>query len=87
MSSGLLSGLFIALIILVLLVGIIYLVSYLLRLVPRYAHIVQVYFELGKSKVSQITNLSVEPILRISTILAALRYAARKAKGSGMSSK
>jgi uncharacterized membrane protein len=72
-----LPSLIFALILLVLLIGFVYLISYLLRLIPHYALIVQLYFEAGKNKVSQLSNLSIEPILRIRAIWAAMRYAAR----------
>lgn len=72
-----LPSLFFALILLVLLIGFVYLISYLLRLIPHYALVVQLYFEAGKNKISQLSNLSIEPILRIRAIWAAMRYAAR----------
>jgi uncharacterized membrane protein len=75
-----LPSLFFALILLVLLIGIVYLISYLLRLIPHYALIVQLYFEAGKNKVSQLSNLSIEPFLRMRAIWAAMRYAARLGK-------
>jgi uncharacterized protein involved in cysteine biosynthesis len=71
-----LPSLFFALILLIILIGFVYLISYLLRLIPRYAVIVQLYFELAKSKVSQLTNLTIEPIFRMRSIWAAMRYAA-----------
>jgi hypothetical protein len=71
-----LPSLFFALILLIILIGFVYLISYLLRLIPRYALIVQHYFELAKNKVSQLTNLSIEPIFRMRSIWAAVRYAA-----------
>ena len=72
-----LPSLIFALILLVLLIGFVYLISYLLRLIPHYALVVQLYFEAGKNKISQLSNLSIEPILRIRAIWAAMRYAAR----------
>ena len=72
-----LPSLIFALILLVLLIGFIYLISYLFRLIPHYALIVQLYFEAGKNKISQLSNLSIEPILRIRAVWAAMRYAAR----------
>jgi uncharacterized membrane protein YhdT len=70
-----LPSLFFALILLISLIGFVYLISYLLRLIPRYALIVQHYFELTKNKVSLLTNLSIEPIFRMRSIWAAVRYA------------
>lgn len=72
--------LFFALIFLVLLIGFVYLISYSLRIIPRYALIVQLYFEAGKNKVSQLSNLSIEPIVRLRSTWAAVRYAARLGK-------
>jgi uncharacterized membrane protein len=75
-----LPSLILALILLVLLIGFVYLISSLLRLIPRYALIVQLYFEAGKNKVSQLSNLSIEPIVRMRSTWAAVRYAARLGK-------
>jgi hypothetical protein len=75
-----LPSLIFALIILVLLIGLVVLISYLLRLIPRYALIAQLYIEAGKNKVSQLLNLSIEPLLRMRSIWAAVRFAARLGK-------
>lgn len=68
-----LPSLFIALIILVILIGFVYAITLLLRLTPRYARIVQLYFEIGKARISQVSNLTIEPILRIRSLSAVLR--------------
>jgi len=73
-----LPSLFFALLFLILLAGLIYAISFLLRLVPRYALIIQLYFEQARSKVGQLMNLSTEPILRINSIWAAIRYATER---------
>lgn len=73
-------SLFFALILLVLLIAFVYLISFLLRLIPHYALIVQLYFEAGKNKVSQLSNLMIEPLLRMRSVWAAMRYAARLGK-------
>ena len=70
-----LPSLFFALILLIILIGFIYLISYILRLVPHYARILQIYVEFWKTKISQLLNRSIEPILRMSSIWAAIRYA------------
>jgi len=70
-------SLFIALIILVILIGFVYAITMLLRLTPPYARMLQLYFEVGKAKVSQIANLATEPILKISSVLAVLRRLSR----------
>ncbi len=72
-----LPSLFFALIMLVILVGLGYAISQLIRIIPRYALIIQLYFERAKGKVSQLTNLMVEPLLRINSIWAAARRAGR----------
>ena len=68
-----LPSLFIALIILIILIGFVYAITLLLRLTPRYARIVQLYFEIGKARISQVSNLAIEPILRIRSLSAVLR--------------
>ena len=73
-------SLFFALILLVLLIAFVYLISFLLRLIPHYALIVQLYFEAGKNKVSQLSNLMIEPLLRMRSVWAAMRFAARLGK-------
>jgi hypothetical protein len=75
-----LPSLFLAFLMLAILIGFIVLVSYLLRLIPPYALIVQLYIEQFKGKLSQIFNLSVEPIFKIQTLWAAMRHAARLGK-------
>jgi hypothetical protein len=73
-------SLFFALIMLVIMAGLVYAISLLLRIVPRYAHIIQLFFEQGKGKISQITNLMTEPVLRINSVWAAARRAVRLGK-------
>jgi len=72
--------LFFALLLLVLLAGLIYAVSFLMRLIPRYALIIQLYFEQARAKVGQMLNLSAEPILRLNSIWAAIRYATERGR-------
>jgi hypothetical protein len=71
-------SLFFALIILIVLIGFVYAITFILKIVPRYARVVQLYFELGKGKLSRLSNLSVEPILRVRSIWAVLRLAGRQ---------
>jgi hypothetical protein len=78
-----LPSLFFTLILLALLIGFVYLISILLRLIPHYALILQLYFEAGKNKVRQLSNQSIEPIVRIRSTWAAVRYAARLGKKQG----
>lgn len=69
-----LPSLFIALLVLVILSGFVYVVSFVYKLIPGYARIVQLYIELVKSKISQISNLTIEPIIRLETLWARVRY-------------
>ena len=73
-------SLFFALLFLILLVGLIYAISFLLRLIPRYTLILQLYFEQGRSKIGQLMNMSTEPILRINSIWAAIRYTTERGR-------
>ena len=73
-------ALFFALLLLILLAGLIYAISFLLRLVPRYALIIQLYFEQARSKISQLMNKSTEPILRINSLWAAIRFATERGR-------
>ena len=72
-----LPSLFIALIVLAITVGLVIAISQLLKVIPRYALIIQLYFEQGKGKIGQLTNLMAEPILRIHSIWAAARRASQ----------
>jgi len=72
-----LPSLFFALIMLIILIGLVYAISQLLKVVPRYARIIQLFFEQGKGKVSRLTDLVTNPILRLHSILAAARRAGR----------
>ena len=80
-----LPNLFFALIMLVIVIALVYAISMLIKIIPRYAYKLQHFFELVKGKASQLTNLMVEPILRLHSISAAARRAAglgRKDPGS-----
>lgn len=72
-----LPSLFFALIMLAVLVALVFVVSLMLRSIPRYARILQLYFELGKSKIYKLANLLVEPILKVNSLSAAARRASR----------
>ncbi len=72
--------LFFAFLFLILLTGIVYAISMLLRVTPYYSHRVQFYFELGREKVNQVSNQVVEPFLRGKSIWAVLRHPGRWAK-------
>ncbi len=75
-----LPALFFALLILIVLAGLIYAISFLLRLVPHYTLVVQLFLEQAKSKVAQLLNLGIEPILRINAIWAAIRFSTERGK-------
>jgi small-conductance mechanosensitive channel len=68
-----LPSLFFALIFLIILSAFIYLSTVVLRITPRYAHLIQLYFEIGKGKVSQITDLIVKPFVKTRSTWAVLR--------------
>lgn len=70
-------ALFFALIVLVILIGIGYAITVLLRLLPRYARLIQLYFEVGRDKASQITDLLVAPIVKTHTAMAVVRQISR----------
>jgi uncharacterized membrane protein YhdT len=72
-----LPSLFIALILLAITIGLVIAISQLLKVVPRIACILQLYFVQGKDKISHLTNLIVEPILRLNSFLAAARRASK----------
>jgi hypothetical protein len=46
-----------------------------LRRIPHVALIIQLYIDQARDKIRQVLNLSAEPILRINSIWAAIRYA------------
>ncbi len=75
-----LPALFFALLFLIVLGGIVYAISFLLRLIPRYTLVIQLYIERIKNKAGQLLNMSVEPILRINSIWAAIRYATERGR-------
>lgn len=75
-----LPSLFFALLFFILLAGLIYATSYLMRVIPHFTLVIQLYFEKARGKISQLANLGVEPILRISAIWAAIRYATERGK-------
>lgn len=75
-----LPSLFFALILFAVLAGLIYAVSFLIRLIPRYTLIIQLYFEQARSKAGQLLDVSVEPIMRINSIWAAIRYATERGR-------
>ena len=69
-----LPALFIALLILIILIGFVYAISALIRIVPRYACKLQLYFEMSKEKIGQVSNLVTEPIIKIRSSWAAARW-------------
>jgi hypothetical protein len=75
-----LPALFFSLLFLAVLAGLVYAISFILRLIPRYALLVQLFVERVKNKAGQLLNLSVEPVLRINSIWAAIRYATERGR-------
>jgi small-conductance mechanosensitive channel len=75
-----LPSLFIALLFLAGLAGLIYAVSFMLRWIPHYTLIIQLYLERATNKISQMLNLSAEPILRINSLWAATRFATERGR-------
>lgn len=67
-----LPALFLALLILIIVAGFVYLITMLLRLIPRYARAVQLFLEAAKTRTSRITDFLIEPFLRTHSILAVL---------------
>ncbi len=68
-----LPSLFIVFLFLVILVALAYAVSLLIKVIPRSARILQLYFELGRDKVAQLADLVVQPVIKIQGFQAALR--------------
>ncbi len=75
-----LPSLFIALLVLAILAGLIYAIVFLTGHIPKYTLIVQLYLEQARNKISQLANMSVEPILRMSAVWAAIRYATERGR-------
>jgi hypothetical protein len=69
-----LPSLFFALLCLVALVGMVFLVSLILNKLPPLAAMVQLYFEVAREKVGQVSDRLVEPVIKINGFRAALRY-------------
>ena len=81
-----LPALFFAFLILALLAGLIFAISYLIRKLPHVTLVIQLYFEQARSKVSQVLDMTTSPIIRINSLWAAIRYATergRKPNGEG----
>ena len=72
-----LPSLFITLIFLIILSAFVYLITLLLRLTPRYALIVQLYFEIGKYKVHYYSNRITEPIIKARGFWAVIGHPGR----------
>lgn len=70
--------LFICLILLVILAGLIYLITWLLGTVPRYAFQLQAWFRLVSRKIHQGSDLAVEPVLRWRSFKAGMRALRRR---------
>jgi uncharacterized BrkB/YihY/UPF0761 family membrane protein len=75
-----LPSLFIALIFLAILIAFTYLISVVLKITPHYARIIQIYFEMGKNKVSHYSNLITTPFVKTRSIWAVMRHPGRFVK-------
>jgi uncharacterized BrkB/YihY/UPF0761 family membrane protein len=75
-----LPSLFIALFFLIIIAAFIYLITIILRMTPRYARILQLYFEIGKYRVSLISDKITEPIIKSKGIWAVMRHPGRFVK-------
>ena len=78
--------LFFALILLMILIGFTVAISFLMGVIPRYTHTIQYYIGWVKNKLSQITQVSVEPILRLNTIWAGVRHVYNRVRNKPASS-
>jgi hypothetical protein len=63
-------SLFFAFILLVILVGLVYVVSIILRAVPQYTYKIQHFLERVTGIITRFTDLMAEPVLRIHTFVA-----------------
>jgi len=75
-----LPSLFIALIFLTILIAFTYLISVVLKMTPRYARIIQIYFEMGKYRVSHISNQITAPFIKTRSMWAVVRHPGRFGK-------
>lgn len=75
-----LPSLLIALLFLVLLAAFIFVTSYIMHFIPHYALVIQLYLEKIRNKIRQLADMGIEPILRISVLWAAIRYATGRGK-------
>jgi hypothetical protein len=72
-----LPSLFFAFILLVILAGLVYLLSRILQAVPRIAYKIQQFIEGSSNQIARLTDLMVEPILRIQAFWSAAHRLAR----------
>ena len=75
-----LPSLLIAFIFLVILIGFTYLISIVLKMTPPYAHLLQQYFETGKSKIIFYSNKITEPIVKTRSVWAVFAHPSRYGK-------
>lgn len=64
----------IAFICLVIVVGLVLAVSAILRVIPRYALVVQMYFKTANLKTRQLADKLAEPVLKFNSLGASLRF-------------
>lgn len=75
-----LPSLFVAFVFLIILIAFTYLISVVLKMTPRYARIVQLYFEIGKYRISHISDQITAPFVKSRSIWAVVRHPGRFVK-------
>jgi uncharacterized membrane protein len=75
-----LPALFFALLAMIILAGFVYLVTMLLHILPRYAAIALLYLNMGKDKVHEYSNAIVEPIIKMRSSWASVRWLTKRGK-------
>ena len=77
-----LPSLLIAFIFLIILIAFTYLITVVLRITPPYAHLIQLYFETGKYKISFYSDKITEPFIKTRSMWAVIRHPGRYGKHS-----
>jgi hypothetical protein len=67
-------SLIIALIFLIFLAAFIYLIAVILRILPRYSHLILLYLEIGKYKLIHLSTRITDPIVKSKSIWAVVRH-------------
>ena len=75
-----LPSLVISLLGLIVLVGLVFAVTFLLHRIPSIARTIQLYFELAREKINQLSNKLTDPFVRLNGFWAAVRRATQLGK-------